>query len=348
MRKPFEKTLAGEDLLIDPAAIERTLSEIWRQEGRGSETGVTRAALWNVIVYARNEAERLVATEVLAKVSAVMPQRTIAISAESEGADRLDAWIGANCHWMGDDKQMCSEEVTITASGDRDEHVASLVRALLLPDMPVALWWIGDPPGKRDRPLLVREADRLLIDTRSFSGPKHLTTAMDLLAEMRIGGDDLQWARIEEWRQATAAIFDCPAVSARSSGIRSVVIRYAATAGGGWGEAAGGWLLAGWLRSALAAAADISFRLEPIPAEAGGHLLSVDLDFGAGARTLIERADGAVTATPRGLAGAAPVSIRLFSSKTDHLVRRSLRRNRRNRVYESALAAAAAMAGEEA
>src|SRR5204863_197882 len=76
----------------------------------------------------------------------------------------ISSWISANCHLVGGGKQMCSEEIAIVAGGDRIHRVPPLVNALLLPDMPVAVWWMGDLPNEHEEYVetLLEPADRLL------------------------------------------------------------------------------------------------------------------------------------------------------------------------------------------
>ena len=347
MNGSFPDALQGEPLATDANRIEAMLAELWREQGRDSETGVVRAALWNVIVFTRDEAERRRATEIVAKVSAAVPQRSILISARMSGSDELETWISANCHLVGKGRQMCSEQISIAAGGARVSHVASLVRALLLPDMPVALWWIGDPPGKRDVLDVVRACDLLIFDSRTFSRAEELDRASAMVAAAAAGGDDLQWRRFEEWRLTTAAAFDCSGIRERRNDIRSIRIRYASSAEPHWGESAGAWLFAGWVTAQLrlaVAAGEVALRVEPESADGGGRLMHVRFEFRDGAEISVERQEGAVRAVPRGIKGAAPAVVRLFSPATDHLVRRALRHPQRDLVYERAVAAAARLA----
>ena len=72
--------------------------------------------------------------------AAAVPQRTIIVRADPDAEAELSSWISANCHIGGDGKRVCSEEIAIVAGGTRVTRVPPLVNALLIPDMPVALW----------------------------------------------------------------------------------------------------------------------------------------------------------------------------------------------------------------
>src|SRR6185436_16220950 len=98
---------------------------------------------------------------------ASVPQRTIVIRANPAGDPEMSSWISANCHLLGAGKQVCSEEIAIVAGGERIHRVPPLVNALLIPDMPVAFWWIGDLPIEHEFYVeaLLEPADRLIVDS---------------------------------------------------------------------------------------------------------------------------------------------------------------------------------------
>src|SRR4051794_2005656 len=143
--------LEGEDVRVDLNAIEKSLADLWRTEsGKESDHPVTRAALWNVVAHTTTSELHAKASETLGRAAADVPQRTIVIRSEAAAAAELTSWISANCHLMDGGKQVCSEEIAIVAGGDRMHRVPPLVNALLIPDMPVAIWWLGDLPHEHE------------------------------------------------------------------------------------------------------------------------------------------------------------------------------------------------------
>src|SRR6266540_1971325 len=165
----------GTDRPVDVAQIEKALADLWRAEQDG-ESAVTRAALWNVVAHTASPEHHTQATEVLGRASAAVPQRTIVIQANASAPPEMTSWISANCHLVGGGKQMCSEEIAIVAGGDRIHRVAPLVNALLIPDMPVAVWWLGDLPNEHEEYVLtlLEPADRLIVDSVNFDSPADL------------------------------------------------------------------------------------------------------------------------------------------------------------------------------
>src|SRR5688572_21256830 len=242
-----------DDIKVDVASIERQLAELWRAEKQDGERAVTRAALWNVVAHTWTAAEHARATEVLARASAKVPQRTIVVKADPRGDADIASWISANCHLIGGGRQVCSEEVVIVAAGERVLHIPPLVSALLLPDMPVAVWWLGDLPNDHHRYVetLLDPADRLIVDSSHFNGAADLDLVSRIGEQTTTAPADLNWARIEEWRAATAALFDPPSMRERLRAIRhlKVISGGDASFGSSFGASAEALLYVAWLTS---------------------------------------------------------------------------------------------------
>ena len=328
-------TAVTSDLHVDADSIERRLAELWQSEKSEGERGVTRAALWNVVAHTWTSAQQAEATETLAKASASVPQRTIVVRADPAGDGSLASWISANCHLVGDGRQVCSEEVSIIASGDRVHHVAPLVKALLLPDMPVAVWWVGDLPD-RERAYaetLLEPADRLIFDSSHFDGASDLDLVWRIVETTTTAPADLCWARLEEWRAATAAVFDPPAMRAQLHAIRSV--RVMSGRGASFGELAEALLYVSWMSAQTGR--DVPFDF----AEEGDHagIEAVELHFEDGSIAII-RTDhdrGAVLSTSDGAETAVDCVTRSLGHATEELIVRLLKKPEADRVYLKAL-----------
>lgn len=247
----LDRAAAGEELHVDSATIEKSLADLWRNQTGANGKAVTRAALWNVVARTSNERDHSFAGDVLSKASAQVPQRTIIVCSAPEKPPAINSWISANCHYGGERKQICSEEISIVASGDHVRRIRPLVHALLIPDMPVAIWWVGDLPNDRDDDILslLEPADRLIVDSRQFDRVDDFRLLQMLGEESTTAPADLSWVRLEEWRAATASLFDPPEVRARLARIASVEVAYGGAAS--FGSAAEPLLYAGWLSAQL-------------------------------------------------------------------------------------------------
>src|SRR2546430_8824477 len=200
------------DVAVDPGAIEKNLADLWRTSKEVSDDALTRAALWNVVAHTCTTQLHTQASETLGLASATVPQRSIVIRADGSAKPQIQSWISANCHLVGGGKQVCSEEISIVAGGDRIHRVPPLVNALLIPDMPVAVWWLGDLPNEHEDYVLalLEPADRLIVDSVHFDSPADLLLINRVAEKTTTTPADLNWVRLEEGRPGEGAVFRPP------------------------------------------------------------------------------------------------------------------------------------------
>jgi glucose-6-phosphate dehydrogenase assembly protein OpcA len=329
------QAVAGEDVRVDVTSIEKQLAELWRAEKGEREDAVTRAALWNVVAHTSSAERHAYATEILARASASIPQRTIVVQAERDGEAAISSWISANCHLVGGNRQVCSEEVSIVAAGERVPHVVPLVKALLLPDMPVAVWWLGDLPHGPSSyaETLLDPADRLIVDSSHFDSPADFDLVCRVADRTHTAPADLNWARLEEWRAATATLFDPQPLRERLRAIRTV--RVVCGADSFFGAIAAPLLYASWLL--VQSGADAAFEL--VREEGAAGIRAVELHFDDASTALIrrEREDGAVLGRWNARDTQVDCVARPLAHETEDLIVRLLKRPEADRVYLKAL-----------
>src|SRR5437588_426774 len=69
--------------------------------------------------------------------------------------------------------------VTMLTSGAATRATATLIQPLLKPDLPVYLWWLGDPP--EDETILRKLTDlssRVIVDSNSFLAPEQSISSL--------------------------------------------------------------------------------------------------------------------------------------------------------------------------
>ena len=200
------------------------------EEGEGQSAGVVRACVLNLIVYAANAEERAEADELLETVVEQHPCRAIVIAAESDSeAARLDAYASTRCQISArGSKRICGEQITIEAAGAAVENVSTAVAPLLVPDVPVFLWWKDIPHGE-DKLFerLTATADRVVIDSASFDHPhEDMLRLSRLLSEENLRLSDLNWGRLTSWRSLVASFWDVEDYRDSLSQIERVSIEY--------------------------------------------------------------------------------------------------------------------------
>ena len=335
-------TTINDDRHVDVASIEKQLAELWRAEKDEKNRAVTKAALWNVVAHTWTSEQKAHATEILARASAAVPQRTIVVQADPEGAASIASWISANCHLIAGGRQVCSEEISITAAGDRVDHIPPLVAALLLPDMPVAVWWMGDLP--RDThdyaETLLEPADRLIYDSAQFEGQDDLDLIARIAESTTTAPADLNWARIEEWRAATAALFDPAPMRDRMQKIREVRVY----SGGdeSFGARSEALLYVGWLIAQTGR--DVKYVLESEGTDEG--IIAVEIRFADHSVAVMrgDRERGVVVANSDGSETALDCVTRSLARNAEDLIVRLLKRPEADRVYLKSLRVARRLA----
>src|SRR5437773_1322735 len=156
--------------------------------------------------------------------------------------------------------------------GARPSARASVGIPLLVPDLPVFLWWTGTPPSDgRHVDDLVTLADRLIVDSADFARADLTLPEVARLARFRVGITDLNWARLTDWRELIAQFFDVPAWRPFLNGITGIRAGFAVDMDGRDIHPSQALLLLGWLASRLA--------WRPVerlaPSEAGGVLFKM-------------------------------------------------------------------------
>ncbi|GAB4244119.1 MAG: glucose-6-phosphate dehydrogenase assembly protein OpcA [Thermoleophilia bacterium] len=248
---------------------EEELGTLWQAAGAEAEArggpGVVRVRELNLIVRAssRDVSDRV--GEVAGHIAGCHPARVIVILEESPGrggGKELEAWITAACFRSREgDRQICWEQVNILAGGADPVQVQAATASLLIPDIPVMLWWPGEL--RTDRPLfqgLIELSQRLIFDSsdcRDLRGDWHGVREA-LRAKGRTWSvEDISWRRLGPWRELVAEPFDDPVRLPFLSQIEEIRIAYEAgsTIEPGVGSAgspvARALLLAGWLGSRL-------------------------------------------------------------------------------------------------
>ena len=279
-------TLMDEKFWGAPAtSTDATLHELARLRraavAHAKESGRTlaRASVLNLVVYAEREVHARRAARTVADLSMRHPSRAIILLGDRDREGVL-ASVQLHCHVPhGDSEQtVLYEQVLARVRGDFDERVASVVIPLLVPDLPVFLWWTGTPPSDARRlDDLVALADRLIVDSADFARADRTLPEVAQLRKLGVGITDLNWARLTHWRELVAQFFDVPGWRPFLDGVTGLRAGFAVDMDGRDIHPSQALLLLGWLASRLG--------WRPVdalaPAEAGGLLFRMRRADGA-------------------------------------------------------------------
>jgi glucose-6-phosphate dehydrogenase assembly protein OpcA len=330
--------------------IERELARL-----RMNEDGTlgARSSVVNLIAVTDEEFATSVA-RLVSKLSERYPSRAILIISDPREEEvNLDIWLSAFCGIRGGagGGEVCAEQITIHVEGPPAEHLESLAGSLLIPDLPVFLWYPNEIPRLLEHGMTTL-ADRLILDSGAAgdceSSLREVANRLEKDNVPAVG--DLQWAALSPWRSLVADLFTPQERVKELEKIQHVEIVQGADGG------CQALLFAAWLSSVL------GWRPETAERTRGGRvfrfagpsarvtvecasnalrgalgqvrLISEDLTFQVSRRE--ERASACSTV----MRGDEPVGERtvyLRSSGVDVLLGEELRLAGRDETYESAL-----------
>jgi glucose-6-phosphate dehydrogenase assembly protein OpcA len=240
----------------DVGAIENQLAEFWR-EAAADDQAVLRARMLNVVVACEDPSAVNDVSQTVARLSEDLPGRALVVTttpAVEGGEDRIDGYVSTHCHRGPGGSQVCSEQVTLSATGGASAHLPETVLQLLLEDTPVCTWWRR--PALLSDALclsLARLSDRFVVDSSRLDDP--VAAILDLAAiaaeeGWRGSAGDLVWVRSEIWREQVASLFDAMAFRGYLEGITAVRVAAGGPAGPRGVTTAGAYLVA-WLAARL-------------------------------------------------------------------------------------------------
>ena len=259
-----------------PDRIDEDLTALWREIARDGP--VSRAVMSNLVVYCRCPADQdldLASPPAGIPVEGVAshhPARVILLhhDPDTTGAQRpLAARVGVLI--LGPPGARYGVEQIVIRSACSEAALPSIVRRLMLGDVPTAVWWTEDFSGTRPLTPLVTMGRQLIYDSRRWSDVRLAVRALTPLLDDHVKPAwpipasaarpdlaDVNWRRLTPLRRALVHAIGS-GDDAKHPVQGSVRIRHRP------GESALAWLLAGWLEKAWGPPAAGPIRLMPDP-----------------------------------------------------------------------------------
>jgi glucose-6-phosphate dehydrogenase assembly protein OpcA len=234
---PGDPTLRWSSRATTIPGIEHELARFWAlpqvhaaAADPAERTIAARTSVLNLVVVARSPELGERAASTLSMLTGRHPSRTlILVATDPDGPDWLHAQVKAYCMVpRAGAPETCAEQIYATAGGDTGRHLGAIVAPLLVHDLPVTLWWPGDPPfGSPLARDLIGMADRLAVDGSSWAG-----SGLDRLRALAaLGGgplaiSDFALMRQARWREAVASVFDRPEFLPYLRSLRRISVTY--------------------------------------------------------------------------------------------------------------------------
>ncbi len=187
----------------------------------------------NLVVVARQPEVGARAAETISRLTGRHPSRTLDRAGRRPGraavAGRQDPGPlrAAAGRCPGD----LLELIFLTAGGETGRHLSALVAPLLIHDLPVTVWWPGEPPlgavptqtpPRQHGPARGR---RVVWSGDGLARLRQLAASYDRFDRLSIR--DFALVRQSRWREAIASIFDMPEFLPYLGSIRRMSVGYA-------------------------------------------------------------------------------------------------------------------------
>lgn len=181
-------------------------------------------------------------------IASTNPCRIITLIPSTGEDEGVKAQVSAYCpvNKRSESSLICCEYITITGVSSAFERISGIISELMIPDLPKFIWWkAGIDADYFLFQRLIKECDRLIVDSSIFAQPEIELLKIAELLEGDIPLTDLNWARLASWQELTAEAFDPPERRSAIWEVDQVTIDYEK------GNPSQALMFLGWLASRL-------------------------------------------------------------------------------------------------
>ena len=337
-------------------AVEREVARLWEEEALRSQA--PRIELLTLVALVSEQALLQRAQEVVAQVVQAHPSRTI-VASWHEGAEAtLTADVAL--HHAAPNGPPVGDAITVGAVGEARKWLPENIDRLVLSDLPVCVWWVGDLPDFDDLfDRAVVSADLVVVNSGEMD-LRDLEKLSNIAARSRgrYAVTDLTWIRLRPLQELIARFFDDESAHGCLSEIERVTIEFAPREAELDVASTQAGLLLGWIAQALSIRAEgvrwsrgadwgeaslgkmtVRFDHRPRADVPPGAILRVAIE-GGGGRFEVERLDDPhVLRWSREVPGSVtpPQTLRVGTVEESTLLVRCLARPRRDPLFEKSL-----------
>lgn len=197
--------------------IEKELNDLWMPHGQGpasASSGSQRSYTLNLVVHAPCRETCREAEAVLKGLTPLHPGRFITLcSAPELESVPLRHQVASHCVYNPERrKQICCDLINLEAKPDILDELYGLTLSLLISDLPVEFWWLGDL--NMHNPFfhkIADDSDRVWVDSSNFAQPHKDLATLAATWQHEFPNTvlaDLNWIRFARWRDLTAELFD--------------------------------------------------------------------------------------------------------------------------------------------
>jgi glucose-6-phosphate dehydrogenase assembly protein OpcA len=258
--------LGNQGVSVPLRQVEAELSRQMKALQGADETPVQRACMSNLVIFCdRSDHAEEVAVQV-PQIVAAHRARVLLVVGETGSEPGSQAELGnqgvaasvlVRRMQAGRNNHSFSEQVTLHASGGAIGKLPFAVRALLIGDLPINLWWRSpQPPPLAGPPLyeLAENAQQIIYDSLGWVEPTRAVAAtFSWLQQFEQGlrggrwrvASDLNWRRLKYWRRVINQEFDDAVAPGAVTSATELLVEHGPHA------VVQAWELVSWLTSQL-------------------------------------------------------------------------------------------------
>ena len=207
---------------IDTEKVLRDLRDLWTGLGREQEQagGVIRACAMTLIAVVESAEDAEAVRKLLGAVMHDHPSRALILRMSrgvGPGAEP-GARVFAEC-WKqpGAPSRICAEGIELIADAADIAAAAHMILPLLVPDLPVVLWYYR---RFERHDALLRLASKVIVDSKYVEDPQAAIESVRALRSPDRHVADLSWTRLTAWREGVASAFACMKPNAGPTAVR--------------------------------------------------------------------------------------------------------------------------------
>ncbi len=207
---------------IDTEKVLRDLRDLWTGLGREQEQagGVIRACAMTLIAVVQSDEEAEAVRKILAAVMHDHPSRALILRMYrgAESGAGPGAHVFAEC-WKqpGAPSRICAEGIELIADAADSEAAAHMILPLLVPDLPVVLWYYRQ---FERHDALLHLAKKVIVDSKYVEDPQLAIESVRALRSPDRHVADLSWTRLTAWREGVSNAFACMKPKAGPTAVR--------------------------------------------------------------------------------------------------------------------------------
>lgn len=255
---------------MSSAAPASPAKSIWTSGSNTISTTTSHVCFSNLLIYSEDPADQEKITEIISEFITKHPCRTVFIFAQPKSSEaKLEASLFTHtANPKGNRKSIACEQINLKVSGASVKEIPSAVQPLLVPDLPVYLWWRGVfLPQKLLLEQMLSYVNRFIYDGVSWTDLHYTVPQVsDLISKFKdnVGFSNFNWSRLRPWREYAADFFDAGIFQQELYQLNKIRVEYMAMPGLEEGYQYRALLFIAWLA--------VQLNWEPVQGKAGTDL----------------------------------------------------------------------------